>query len=219
MSKIDFEGIDAVIFDMDGVIIDSEPISRYVVDQMMFDRGYRVEPELHNEFVGRKTSVKWKYFVERFALNDDVETLTKTSDEQYLMYIQEEEMEPLHGLRYLLSHLEKLNKKMIVASSATGHNIRLVLDKFGISNYFQDYVSSDDVKQAKPNPDIFLLAAQKLAVDPHKCLVIEDSNSGILAANAAGMASIGFKNPNSGNQDLHMAVTVVDSLEEIIDLV
>ncbi|UXP31312.1 HAD family phosphatase [Reichenbachiella agarivorans] len=213
------EPFEAILFDMDGVIIDSEPICRTVIAAMLKDRGHVVSVELQNQYVGRKTSEMWADFITTFDLAEPVSALTAQSDNQYLELIKHSEMQPISGLIPLLDYFQSLNKKMIVASSATAYNIHLVLDKFALSHYFEGHVSSDEVKQAKPNPDIFLLAAKKLGVNPTDCLVIEDSRNGILAARAAGMSSVGYQNPHSGNQDLQLADAVVHSLSEIIALV
>ncbi|PIB35540.1 hypothetical protein BFP72_09125 [Reichenbachiella sp. 5M10] len=210
---------EAILFDMDGVIIDSEPICREVVDEMLHERGVAITADIHNTYVGQKTSVMWKDFILRFAWQEDYRSLTEESDHRYLTYIEERSLAPIAGILDLLEHFQSLHKKMIVASSATGYNIRLVLDKFGISKYFTGYVSSDEVKQAKPNPDIFLLAAERLGLKAHQCVVIEDSHNGILAAQAAGMQSIGYQNVNSGKQDLSQATVVVNALYEIKDIV
>lgn len=98
--------------------------------------------------------------------------------------------------------------------------IELVVKKLGIDNCFEVLVSGDYVKNSKPAPDIFLYAADKLKVKPHECVVIEDSYNGVHGAKKAGMKVIGFKNPNSGNQDLSEADFIIDSLgEELLEII
>lgn len=91
----------------------------------------------------------------------------------------------------------------------------MILNKLEIIKYFDIIVSGDEVQNSKPSPDIFLLAAKLLCAMPNECLVIEDSENGVKAAKLAGMKCVGFKNPNSGNQDLTLSDTVVCSISEI----
>lgn len=214
-----FQNISSVIFDMDGVIIDSEPISQRVVHEMAMERGVSLPNQIHRDYVGAKTSTKWAYIVSKYGWKEDVKVLTEESDSLYLERIKTSDLTPIDGVFQLVNALYGLNKKMIVASSASRYNIRLVLDKFDLSNYLDKYVSSEDVKHAKPNPDIFLKAAQLLNSEPDECVVIEDSKNGVLAAKSAGMRVIGYQNLNSGNQDLGVADHVVNHLDEVIRLV
>ncbi|MCV9385892.1 HAD family hydrolase [Reichenbachiella ulvae] len=214
-----FQSVSSVIFDMDGVIIDSEPISQKVVHEMAMARGVDLPDQIHRDYVGAKTSTKWAFIVESYGWKDDVMRLTAESDDRYLELIKTSELNPIDGVLELMEAIYQMNKKMIVASSASRYNIRLVLDKFGLSNYFDQFVSSEDVKHAKPNPDIFLKAAQQLKSRPDECLVIEDSKNGVLAAKSAGMQVIGYQNHRSGNQDLEAADHVVNHLDEVIALI
>lgn len=108
---------------------------------------------------------------------------------------------------------------MIVASSATRHNIETVMAKFEIEEDFEGYASGQDVSRPKPNPDIFLLAAEKLGLAPQDCVVIEDAKHGVGAAKSAGMPCIGYRNSSSGDQDLSEADKIVDHIDLItIDL-
>ncbi len=98
--------------------------------------------------------------------------------------------------------------------------IKLVVKKLAIDNCFEVLVSGDYVENSKPSPDIFLYTAAKLKVKPYECVVIEDSYNGVHGAKKAGMTVIGFKNPNSGNQDLSEADFIVDSLgEELLGII
>ena len=104
---------------------------------------------------------------------------------------------------------------LAMASSNTRKAIDKVMDIFSLSKYIKVSVSGEEVEKGKPNPEIFLKAAKKLGVEPKNCLIIEDTFVGIQAAKAAGMKCIGFKNPNSGDQDLSGADLVVESFKEL----
>lgn len=211
------EHVQAIVFDMDGVIIDTEPLSNLVFDQMMAERGLSVSEEIHRDFVGNKTSRKWAFLQEMYGFAGDVKALTRESDQRYLDMLVRADLNPIEGLIDLVDSFLTRNFKITVASSSSRYNIRLVLDKFDLLNRFEGFVSGEDVKQTKPNPDIFLMAADRLDVSPENCLVIEDSKNGVTAARAAGMQVIGFQNPNSGNQDLSQAHLIVQQLRDILD--
>lgn len=217
---------EAVIFDMDGVIMDSEPIHYETEFEILKKFGIADYPQSeHAKYVGMRTRDLWAGHIEKYALDATWEDLTKEGDEAYIDALRQNNFDPISGVVELIERIQKAGIKMIVASSASRENIKLVLDKFAISDFFEGYVSSQDVKKTKPNPDIFLLAAQTLGVDPVQCVVIEDAKHGVHAAKAAGMKCIGYKNPNSGDQDLSQADLILDShhnidlelLEELIN--
>lgn len=208
--------LEAVIFDMDGVIMDSEPI-HYTTELEILKRfGINDYPiEEHAKYVGMRTRDLWEGHIAKYGLKASPEDLTLEGDEAYIKALRALNFEPIKGLNSLLERIREIGVKMIVASSASRENIKLVLDKFAIVDFFEGYVSSQDVKKTKPNPDIFLLAAKTLGVNPANCVVIEDAKHGVQAAISAGMSCIGYKNPNSGNQDLSKAHVILDSHDNI----
>lgn len=207
---------EAVIFDMDGVIMDSEPIHYETEFEILKRFGVNdYPPSEHAKYVGMRTRDLWAGHIEKYDLDATWEQLTIEGDEAYIRALSEHDFDPIAGVVELIERVREAGLKMIVASSASRENIRLVLDKFAISDFFEGYVSSQDVEKAKPNPDIFLLAAKTLGVDPARCVVIEDAKHGVHAAKAAGMKCIGYYNPNSGDQDLSKADLVLDSHNDI----
>lgn len=208
--------LEAVIFDMDGVIMDSEPIHYETEFEILKRFGVTEYPiEEHAKYVGMRTRDLWDGHIAKYGLDATSEELTVEGDEAYIGALKENDFEPIAGLIDLLQRIKSGNIKMIVASSASRENIKLVLDKFAISDFFEGYVSSQDVKKTKPNPDIFLLAAKTLEVNPENCVVIEDAKHGVQAAVSAGMKCIGYRNQNSGNQDLSKADIILDSHDDI----
>ncbi len=123
--------------------------------------------------------------------------------------------EPLHGITELLQCLEENNIKMAVASSSSMVFIETVLKKLSIERYFEFYISGENIIKSKPEPDIFLKAAQMLRTEPAQCIVIEDSKNGVIAAKRAGMKCIGYINTNSGNQDLSPATKIIDNFHSL----
>lgn len=205
----------AAIFDMDGVIIDSEPIHFEVDMQTMKELGVNISKEELNKYVGTTneymiTELKSKYNIER-SLEEIVDYKMKLT----INKVKDAEINVISGIPELLSSLKNNNIKTAIGSSSPKELINAVIEKFGLEKYFDCIVSGDEVKEGKPKPDIYLEVSKRLAIEPRECIVIEDSKNGVLAAKNAGMKCIGFKNINSGNQDLSKADIVVDSINEI----
>ena len=206
----------AVIFDMDGVIIDSEPMHYEVFKKYIKELKISVPEEEYNTFIGTTDRQIYTYLKEKYNLKDTVEVLESNYVARYTEYLKgERDEKPIHGVDILIKDLYSHNVKLAVASSARKENIETVLNMFNLNKFFNVKLSGQEVSKAKPNPDIFLRAASLLEVSPHECIVIEDSNNGVRAAKAAGMKCIGYKNKNSGNQDLSMADQIVNSFDEI----
>ncbi|MEJ6950788.1 HAD family hydrolase [Natronospora cellulosivora (SeqCode)] len=205
----------AVIFDMDGVIIDSEPI-HYQVNQLLYkELGIKVSDEEYSTFIGVSNSDHWTILKKKYNLSDSIEELVMRQNEGNISHLQDSDEKAIPGILELLKELEENNIKIALASSSGMKYIEAVLDKFGIDAYFSVKVSGEEMDKGKPNPDIFLEAAKRLELNPEDCLVIEDSENGVKAAKKAGMRCIGHINPNSGNQDLSLADERVDSIEKL----
>lgn len=208
--------IEAVIFDMDGVIMDSEPI-HYKIEKAILKNNFNepFEFEDHARFVGQTTQDLWRTICKERNLSQGFEILSLLDNADYMQELKTGVIQPIPGVVRLIENLYEANIPMIVASSAIRENIEVVLDRFGITKYFQGYVSGQDIERTKPNPDIFLKAADNLNVAPKNCLVIEDAKHGIEAAKAAGTFCVGYRNLNSGDQDLSKADMVVDEIDMV----
>ncbi len=207
--------LQAVIFDMDGVIIDSEPI-HYKVNQKLYEElEIEVSKEEYNNFIGISNTDHWNHLKEKYNLTDSIEDLIDKQNNQNVKHLQGSDEEPILGIVQLLEDLEINNIKIGLASSSSLRYIKAVTEKFAIDDYFSIMVSGENMDRGKPHPDIFLEAADRLGVDTANCVVIEDSEHGVQAAKSAGMKCIGFINPNSGNQDLSLADSLVDSMKKV----
>ncbi|NBC64595.1 MAG: HAD-IA family hydrolase [Bacteroidetes bacterium] len=205
--------ISCVIFDMDGVIIDSEPIYMKVEQDLFKEVGLELSHEEHATFVGR--SDLWKVLKEKYKLDINIQEIHKKENERYLDIIKNSfDDSPIKGVVDVIEELHHNNIMLALASSSEMKNIELVLTKFGLLNYFNLRISGADLETSKPHPEIFEKAAKMAKKSPENCLVIEDSANGVRAAKAAGMQCIGFKNPNSGNQDLSPADWIIHSFDE-----
>ena len=205
--------ISAVIFDMDGVIIDSEPVHARMEQELMDDLGLEISDEEYARYVGR--SDLWHRIKEEYDMDFEVEELRQRKESRYISYLKESFNEgPVEGVIDLIGRLDAGGMTLVLASSSSMKNIELVLEKFGLSDRFSFKISGADLETSKPHPEIFLKAAQMADVKPAECLVIEDSENGVRAAKAAGMRCIGYKNPNSGSQDLGAADWIIGHFDE-----
>lgn len=207
--------IKAVIFDMDGVIIDSEPDHIRFEQQLFKSLGFNVSLEYHNKFVGTTSYYMWNDLKNKYSLKNTVEELVKNDRDKYYNYLCSlEKLEPIKGVRELIKFLHDRGYKLAVASSSPLNVIERVVKLLALDEYFDYLVTGDFVKRSKPAPDVFLYAAEKLGVKPNQCIVIEDSSNGVSAAKEAGMLCIGYKNLNSGDQNLNPADLILDDFME-----
>ncbi|HUF39946.1 MAG TPA: HAD family phosphatase [Anaerolineales bacterium] len=206
----------AVIFDMDGVIVDSEPIY-FASNQRLFARlGFDVRGDDYAQFVGLSADRMWATLKERHRLPHPISDLVQMEADGMLAGLLAAELHPMPGLLDLLDRLQAQGCKIALASSSARRVITAVLENLGLAGRFEPAVSGEDVPHGKPAPDIFLLTARLLGVPPAGCLVIEDSASGVRAAKTAGMRCTALRSPNSGPQDLSPADAIIDSLAQVI---
>jgi HAD superfamily hydrolase (TIGR01509 family) len=206
----------AVIFDLDGVIIDSEPIHVHLEKEIFLQYHIPVSEGEHYTYVGTSEKDMFTALKKKYQFNYSVDQLVTLKRERYTKYIQTTfSGSAIEGIPELIDDLESNGLALLLASSSPLEHINMVLSKFGLENTFKVKVSSCDVPRSKPAPDAFLEASRKAGFDPGECMVIEDSRNGTKAAKAAGMKCIGYLNPHSIDQDLSAADTVVKSFMEL----
>ena len=208
--------IETVIFDMDGVIIDSEPIHLEMQDILFQTYDVQLKPGEYQAFIGRSSKNMWQELIQRFCLSVSVDEVLRKDRELYHARIKSEPgLGPIPGVRELIEELHTREVKLALASSSSMESIELVLDLFELSGFFDHRVSGADLQYSKPHPEIFQVAAGITKTGKERCLVIEDSNHGITAAKRAEMKCVGFQNPNSGNQDLSQADLIIDDFRSL----
>jgi len=205
----------AVIFDMDGVLIDSEPFHLVVNEKIFANLKINLSEDEYQSFIGTTHKDMWSTIKEKYRLPQSVPELAGMQISGNINYIKNKEIEAIKGVVNLLSEIACENIKIGIASSSPTEVIELVTNKLGISNYFSEIVGGEDLERGKPAPDIFLEAAKLLNVAPEHCVVIEDSENGVKAAKAAGMQCVGFQNYNTGNQDLRKADLIVNNYDSL----
>ena len=206
--------IKAVIFDLDGVMVDSERVHIEAEKQTMLKYGVRISSEELRRYTGTTARFMFTELVEKYKLNTTFEKIF-SEKEEILFKLMEKNVQPTKGIIELLEKLKRENIKLAIASSSHKRLITYVLEKLNIVDLFDSIVSSEDVIYGKPNPEIFLRAANELNVNPVECSVIEDSKLGVEAAKSAGMKCVGYRNPDSGNQDLSKADVVIDNFSAL----
>lgn len=184
----------AIIFDLDGVIVDTAKYHYLAWRKIANNLGFDFSEEQNEQLKGvsRVQSLEFLLNSGNISLSQsEKENLLKTKNEHYLSLISKmDASELLPGIPQLINDLHK-NKTPFALGSAS-KNARLILDSLHLTSMFSAIVDGNEVTKAKPNPEVFLIAAQRLGFDPKDCVVVEDSKAGIEAANSVGMISVGI---------------------------
>jgi HAD superfamily hydrolase (TIGR01509 family) len=209
----------AVIFDMDGLLVDSEPVWSIAEGAMLTVRGKQPDFEIHKTLIGTRMREFWQGMSRAYGLTESVDDLCVEVIERMSALIPEHVM-PRPGARELLDYLYARGIPCAIASSSPMPIIDGIVAAQGWNSYFQTHVSGNDVPHGKPAPDIYLEAARRLSVDPANCLALEDSPTGARAAVAAGMTTYAIPDPSHTTVAAFEKVTphVYDSLHNVLDL-
>ena len=184
--------IKGVIFDMDGVLVDSEPFISKAACLMFAERGLKVSEKDFEPFVGMGENRYIGGVAEKYGEKIDILEVKKRTYDIYLEIIVDN-LKPLPGVFDFISKCTENGIKIAVASSADLRKVKGNLTEIGLPlERFNAVVTGDDVEKTKPAPDIFLLAAKKIGLNPAECLVIEDAVSGVAAAKTAGAKCLGI---------------------------
>src|SRR5690606_10423999 len=207
----------AVLFDMDGVIVDTEPLHYKAYHQMFDEVSIDVSEDLYKTFTGKSTLEICITLCEQFQLSQSPEELVaiKRKHFEYLFH-NDTDLQLLDGVLELIKNYHKHQITLVLASSASMPNINRIFKRFDLDQYFKTILSCADLKAAKRHPEILIKAAETSGFEKHECIVIEDSTNGIEAATAAGIFCVGFKSPHSINQDYSKADMVISNFSEIL---
>jgi len=205
-------GLQAVVFDLDGLLIDSEPIFLEVVQRFLARRGHVLAPELHQLMMGSPARQVLPLFRRHYQLTDSVEAMTDECAELYFQIWEQRPALPLPGALELLGRLEAAGVPKGMATSSRRGYVEKVLAPFALLPRFDFVLTADDITHGKPDPEIYRKAAARLAVSPERMLVLEDSVNGLRAAKGAGARCIVVPHPYVDRKQLTQADAVVDSL-------
>ncbi|AEY67175.1 HAD family phosphatase [Clostridium sp. BNL1100] len=210
--------VNLVIFDVDGVIFDSEPLHYRAKLEILQSYGLNETFNL-KEYVGKSNKDLWTRIIKENNLNANPEELEMRQFNLILGYVKKEKIQPTNGLKKLLTELRKNNYNTAIASSSNRYYVSRVLDYFKLSRYFDYSVTGDEVKFQKPSPDIYQKVLSISGIQKDNAIAIEDSTSGVQAAFSAGIACIGYSNPTSGVQGLFLADAIIQELGQVKDYI
>lgn len=211
--------IKAVVFDMDGVLLDSEPLHDRTNIEILKSYGINADASVTDPFVGRTSEALWTELKGIYHLSDSVEELIERQWSMNIKALPSSEIEASKGLEDVLVYILENELSASVASSSRGDFVQAVFDHLNLWPFMEAYTSGQEIEHGKPAPDIYILAARKIGVRAEECLAVEDSTAGVRSAKAAGMITVGYRNPTSQGQDVGMADYVVDCLSDICNII
>lgn len=215
--KINNSTIKAVIFDMDGVIIDSEPFWREAqIEALAFYGSVITEDECIKLTMGKRLDAIANIWIQYCHLNISSQELGECTVNKLTQLI-EAKGRPLPGIHKLLDKLIHDEYKIGLATSSSHRMIEVVLEKLEIRKYFNAVFSADDDEYGKPHPAVYIRAAKGLGVAPQTCLVIEDSTTGLIAAKAASMTTL-LVSPNTHEPKFALADGNYKTLLDVVEL-
>lgn len=206
----------AALFDMDGVIVDTEPLHRKAYFEMFKHYDLKVSDELYHSFTGNATLKVCQDLIRHFGMDCDPQELIDKKRERFKhLFDTDDEFDLIPGVRKLIENYHQNDIKMVLASSASRNTINWVFDRFDLNDFFIGKLSGAELTASKPHPEIFELAAKKAEEPIENCIVIEDSTNGIKAAHAAGIYCVAYQSQHSKDQNYDLAQKVISDYEEI----
>jgi len=209
--------IKAIIYDLDDLMINSNPLHVKTWDRLLKEYGYRfsdLPQEIRSEFIGMRVTDILREVIKQLELNVDESKFYKKRMEISLEIVQKK-LEPMPGVFKSIKLFKNKNYKLAIASSGPKEYIDLVFSKRRLKNTFNVIVSGDDVKAGKPNPEIYMVVCEKLGLAPDECVVLEDATVGIESAKEAGCKCVAVKNRYTPPQTLSKADICIDSLNDL----
>ena len=205
-----------IIFDMDGVLLDSEPMHQEIIYETFQLEGIPFDKAYIQTLTGMSAFPMWEKVKRDAQRSESVEELIKFHRDYFFKRLPEVKVPLVPHVKDVLEKFKNEGKHLSLASSSGRKLIDIFTQQTNIAHYFEVIMSGDDVKYSKPNPEIFLKVAQWYGLPATQFTVIEDSTNGVKAAKSAGMQCVGFQNPLSGGQDLSQADRLIHSMQELL---
>ena len=206
--------IEAVIFDMDGVIMDSHAIAQELLCHTAQRFGAPISIEEVKSFGALSSHQFWSAVKAKYGLPEAVEFYVAEYDdrEEVKMY---RDQGPIEGITDLIVDLHSHRIRLGLATSASRYRMMAVVNMFQLQTYFDAFICGEDVSNCKPDPEVFLTTAARLGAVPECCVVVEDSRNGLIAAKAAGMKCIAFTGSPNVEENLEGAELIIDNFSSI----
>lgn len=207
----------AIIFDMDGVLIDSEPLWQKAQDACLSHYGIRVTPQQCEQFtMGKRIDAIARTWKDLFQLTVDPQEIENGIQEKLCAWVMAEG-KPMPGVTEIITQARQLGYRIGLATSSSRRIVDTVLSKLGLTEYFDQISSAEDEEYGKPHPAVYLTTADKLNIYPRDCLVIEDSLTGLIAAKSATMTTY-LVSPDYNNAKFAFADKQLPSLLDVFRL-
>ncbi|MCK4316485.1 MAG: HAD family phosphatase, partial [Anaerolineae bacterium] len=204
----------AIIFDLDGLMVDSEPLAQWAWNRVLARYGHRLDSQTMLDILGLRVVDSARLICERFRLPTSPQQAADERDRLFLDAVPTR-LRPCPGLYPLLDELAERGLPLGIATSGHRRYVTLALGTLAIESFFQAIATGDEVARGKPAPDVYLLAAARLGVPPARCLALEDAPLGGAAARAAGMVCVAVPNEWTASLDFPGAYRVFSSLSEV----
>ena len=205
-----------IIFDMDGVLLDSEPMHQEIIYETFQLKGIPFDKAYIQTLTGMSAFPMWEKVKRDAQRTESVEELMQFHRDYFFKRLPEVKVPLVPHVKEVLEKFKNEGKHLSLASSSGRKLIDIFTQQTNIAHYFEVIMSGDDVQYSKPNPEIFLKVAQWYHLPATQFTVIEDSTNGVKAAKSANMQCIGLQNPLSGGQDLSQADLLIHSMQELL---
>jgi beta-phosphoglucomutase family hydrolase len=203
----------AVLWDMDGTLLDSAQYHWLAWQESLYAEGYNVTREQFEASFGQRNDTILRGYFGPELTDDEIARIGGDKEARYRNLVRERGIDLLPGVRRWLARLSAEGWRQAIASAAPLANVEAIVAALEITPFFDAFVSAEDVQRGKPDPQVFLIAAERLAVAPARCVVVEDAPAGLEAARRAGMRAIGVRTTHADLQ----ADIVVDTLDDLPD--
>ncbi|PIY95942.1 MAG: hypothetical protein COY66_05395 [Candidatus Kerfeldbacteria bacterium CG_4_10_14_0_8_um_filter_42_10] len=207
-----------IIFDIDGVLIDTEGFQYQGWVEVLSPQGVSLDKEDYiKNYAGKTASFIEQELIEQFGLNLKTGELSQKKEELLMEWFKTKQLKLLPYAKEAIQFLREANLKVGASSGAPRPEILLKLKRVGLEGLFESIISRDDVKRGKPYPDVYLLGAEKLAIQPNEIITIEDTQYGVESAKSAGMVCLAIPQEFSAQQNFSQADRVFKDLKEAVD--
>lgn len=212
--------IKGAVFDMDGLMFDSERLVCSIWQEMMDENGYKFNVDIFKNTIGLRQDKSKEFYTSLYGKDFDYEGFKKQSRERFYKRVEQSGVPIKKGLFELLDYLKSQKIKMAVATSTSSQTTLFNIKKAGVYDYFDCFICGDDVKHGKPHPEVYLTAAQRIGIEPTECIAFEDSINGIKSAFAANMTTVMVPDFLQPTDEIKNQISLLcNSLDEAIEFI